>query len=93
LFLTCQHLSSGTNLRECENQNWFKVQEVLVLILIDIRRFRLPPKMFSRALGGYAYSRLRTTVLNSRHIDDGELASLKRQAHFIPRKTPGTHFC
>jgi hypothetical protein len=26
LFLACQHLNSGTNLRECEDQSWFKVQ-------------------------------------------------------------------
>jgi hypothetical protein len=32
LFLACQHLSSWTNLRVCEEQNWFKV-----------RCFRVPP--------------------------------------------------
>jgi hypothetical protein len=26
LFLACQHLSSGSNLRECEDQSWFKVK-------------------------------------------------------------------
>jgi hypothetical protein len=26
LFLACQHLSSGTNLRECKDQSWFKVE-------------------------------------------------------------------
>jgi hypothetical protein len=30
LFLACQHLNSGTNLRECEDQIWFKVQAVPV---------------------------------------------------------------
>jgi hypothetical protein len=30
LFLACQHLNSGTNLRECEDQSWFKVQAVPV---------------------------------------------------------------
>jgi hypothetical protein len=30
LFLARQHLSSGTNLRECEDQSWFKVQAVPV---------------------------------------------------------------
>jgi hypothetical protein len=30
LFLTCQHLNAGTNLRECEDQSWFKVQAVPV---------------------------------------------------------------
>jgi hypothetical protein len=30
LFLACQHLSSGTNLRECEDQSWFKLQAVPV---------------------------------------------------------------
>jgi hypothetical protein len=26
----CQHLNWGTNLRECEDQSWFKVQAVPV---------------------------------------------------------------
>jgi hypothetical protein len=26
LFLACQHLKSGTNLRECDDQSWFDVQ-------------------------------------------------------------------
>jgi hypothetical protein len=30
LFLACLHLNSGTNLRECEDQSWFKVQAVPV---------------------------------------------------------------
>jgi hypothetical protein len=30
LFLTCQHPNSGTNLRECEDQSWFKAQAVPV---------------------------------------------------------------
>jgi hypothetical protein len=29
-FLACQHLSSGTNLRECEDRSWFKVQALPV---------------------------------------------------------------
>jgi hypothetical protein len=28
LFMTSQHLNSRTNLRECEDQSWFKVQAV-----------------------------------------------------------------
>jgi hypothetical protein len=28
LFLACQYLNSGTYLRECEDQSWFKVQAV-----------------------------------------------------------------
>jgi hypothetical protein len=27
-FVACQHLSSGTNPRECRDQSWFKVQAV-----------------------------------------------------------------
>jgi hypothetical protein len=38
----CQHLSSGTNLRECEDQSWFKVQAVPCFVLIDVRCFRVP---------------------------------------------------
>jgi hypothetical protein len=30
LFLARQHLSSGTNIREWEDQSWFKVQAVAV---------------------------------------------------------------
>jgi hypothetical protein len=44
LFLACQHLNSGTNVRECEDQSWFKVQAVPV--------FRFDwCKMFSRSPG------------------------------------------
>jgi hypothetical protein len=32
----------GTNLRECEDQSWFKVQAVPVCRLIDVRCFRVP---------------------------------------------------
>jgi hypothetical protein len=37
LFLGCQRLISGTNLRDCEDQSWFKVQAFLCFILIDVR--------------------------------------------------------
>jgi expansin (peptidoglycan-binding protein) len=30
LFLACQHVSPGMNLRECEDQSWFNVQAVPV---------------------------------------------------------------
>jgi hypothetical protein len=30
LYLACQHLNSASNLRECEDQSWFKVQAVPV---------------------------------------------------------------
>jgi hypothetical protein len=30
MFLAYQHISSGTNLRECEDQSWLKVQAVPV---------------------------------------------------------------
>jgi hypothetical protein len=33
LFLACQHLNAGTNLRQCEDQSWFKIQEVPVVRL------------------------------------------------------------
>jgi hypothetical protein len=42
LFLACLHLNSGTNLPECEDHSWFKVQAVPVF------RFNCC-KMFSRA--------------------------------------------
>jgi hypothetical protein len=50
LFLACQHLRTGTNLRECEDQSWFKVQAVPV--------FRLD--LFFRVHQGYAYLWLET---------------------------------
>jgi hypothetical protein len=31
LFLACQHLNSGMNLRECEDQSRFNVQAIPVL--------------------------------------------------------------
>jgi hypothetical protein len=44
LFLACQHLNYGTNLREWDDQSWFKVQAVPV--------FRIDwCKMFSRTPG------------------------------------------
>jgi hypothetical protein len=30
IFLACQHLSSGTDLRDCQDQNWYEVQAVPV---------------------------------------------------------------
>jgi hypothetical protein len=45
LFLACQHLSSGTNLRECEEQSWFKVQAVPVVRFEWYKIFCLRPKM------------------------------------------------
>jgi hypothetical protein len=35
LFLACQHLNSRTNLRECEDQSWFKVR-VLPMFRFDL---------------------------------------------------------
>jgi hypothetical protein len=29
--MACQHLISGTNLSECDDQNWFKVEAIPVL--------------------------------------------------------------
>jgi hypothetical protein len=52
--LECQRLNSGTNLRECEYESWFKVQAVSVF------RFDCS-KMFLHSPGGY--SRLKTTDL------------------------------
>jgi hypothetical protein len=34
----------GTNLRECEDQSWFKVQAVPVF-RFDVRCFRIPPRV------------------------------------------------
>jgi hypothetical protein len=42
LFPAGQHLNSGTNLRDCEDQSWFKVRAVSVFLFIGVRRFRLP---------------------------------------------------
>jgi hypothetical protein len=41
--LACQHFISGTNLRECEDQSWFKVQAFLCFVLIDEKCLRVPP--------------------------------------------------
>jgi hypothetical protein len=40
-----------------------------------------------------AYPMLRTTVLDNRLTDGGEVISLTRWPPFAPRKIPGTHFC
>jgi hypothetical protein len=52
LFLACQNLNSGKYLDKCEDQSWLKVQAVPVFLSIDVRYFHLPPKTFSRTLGG-----------------------------------------
>jgi hypothetical protein len=59
LFLACQHLNSGTNLRECEDQSWFKVQAV--------PEFRFDVRLFYVSTG-YSYPRLKTTDLDYRGI-------------------------
>jgi hypothetical protein len=46
----CQHLNSGTNLRECEDQSWFNAQAVPVF-RFDARCFLMRPKMSSRSPG------------------------------------------
>jgi hypothetical protein len=51
LFVACQHLNSGKNLRECEDQSWFKVQAVPVfrsdwsktVFVYPLRCPRIPP--------------------------------------------------
>jgi hypothetical protein len=44
LFLACQHLNSGMNLRECTDQSWFQsFKRFLCFVLIDARCFRLAP--------------------------------------------------
>jgi hypothetical protein len=58
LFLACQHLSSGTNLRECEDQSWFKVQAVPVFPFDSC-------KMFSCAPERYVYPRLNANGLRN----------------------------
>jgi hypothetical protein len=40
--LACQHLNLETNLCECKDQGWFKVQTVPMFILIDVRCFDTP---------------------------------------------------
>jgi hypothetical protein len=49
MFLACQHLHSGTNLSECEDQSWFKVQAVPVF-RFEINCVRVPPKKSSTIL-------------------------------------------
>jgi hypothetical protein len=56
LFLACQHLNSGTNLHECENQSRFKVQAVPVFRFHCCKIFSLTPR-------GYEYPKLKTTGL------------------------------
>jgi hypothetical protein len=75
LFLTYQHLYSGTNLRECEDQSWFKVQAVPVFRFDWYKMFSHTPLRCLRELGGtrtpgwrpliYKYSALFTTGLDA----------------------------
>jgi hypothetical protein len=74
LFLACQHLSSGKNLRECENQSWFKVQVVPVFrfdwytkfsrFLVPLRCLRILPGV-SVPQVEYHWSRQDTQPINS----------------------------
>jgi hypothetical protein len=58
LFLACQHLKWGKNLRECEDQSWFKVQ------VVPLFRFDWY-KIFSRAsYDVFECPRLKTTPLD-----------------------------
>jgi hypothetical protein len=41
----------GQNLRECEDQSWFKIQLFLCSGLIGVRYFRVPLKMSSPTPG------------------------------------------
>jgi hypothetical protein len=59
LFLACQHLNWGTNLRECEDQSWFKVRfdwcKMFSSTLWDVyeyalRCFRVSSEMFASTL-------------------------------------------
>jgi hypothetical protein len=43
LFLARQHLNSETNLRECEDQSWFKVQAVPVFSFDWYKTFSFTP--------------------------------------------------
>jgi hypothetical protein len=65
LFLACQHLNSGTNLRECEDQSWFKVQAVPVFRFDWYKVFSRAPGWRPRGTGwnvwnngGYVYARM-----------------------------------
>jgi hypothetical protein len=66
LFSAFQHLSSGTNLNECENHSWFEVQAVPVFWYTPWNVFVYP--------GGCAYPILKTTVLDNQLTDGGEVA-------------------
>jgi hypothetical protein len=59
LFLACQHLSSGTNLRECKDRSGSRSKRFLCYVLIGARRFRVPL--------GYVYNRLSTTDVSNIH--------------------------
>jgi hypothetical protein len=54
-FLACQHLSSGADLRESEDQSWFRFKRFLCFVLFDVRCFHVPL--------GVHIPRLKTTVL------------------------------
>jgi hypothetical protein len=54
VFLACQHLSLGANLRECEDQSLLKVLAVLGVLFRSIL-LRVHP--------GYAYLRLTNTAV------------------------------
>jgi hypothetical protein len=67
LFLACQHLNSGTNVRECEDQSWFKVQAVPVFVLIDVRCVSVPPKMTLHTSGWRETVFRQSSTLYHRH--------------------------
>jgi hypothetical protein len=69
LFLACQHLNSMTDLHECEDQIWFKVQAVPVFRFIDVRCFRYPQ--------GYEYPKLNTSALDYKLSWTHKISSLE----------------
>jgi hypothetical protein len=78
-----------TNLRECEDHSWFKVQAVPVFRLLSVKCFRVPPKMSSHTPRGYEHPRLKTTVLDNRLRHSGKVVSFTLLPPFTPRKNPG----
>jgi hypothetical protein len=60
MFLSSQHFNSETNLHECEDQSWFKVQAIPVFCFDWCKMFPCPQKHV------FAYPRLKTTALDSK---------------------------
>jgi hypothetical protein len=64
LFLACQHLSSGTNLREWDDQSWVKVQAVPLFRFDWCKIFFSFPLICLLVPPGARYLRLKTTDID-----------------------------